>query len=230
MPIFGQINFNYVTTTLYYGPKKLIGCPLFSIYMKKSLLSCPYFAKKNAHSLKNTLLSRPYFSKIGTTTISKTQSHVIFSKFSVKIPMLSYPYLFKKTYILSKLHYIVGFKKSIRMPFFSDFSRKNGCSHAQILSTKRPFSKKDTAPMPIFCQKNVHSLENTMFSCHFFKFSRKSPCWHSHIWSKKRQFCQNYNTLWAKKVERMPLCFLFFTKNINCHAYISSKKCPFQQQ
>ena len=46
MPIFGHNNVNSVTTTLYYGPKNSIGYPSFRFFTKKSLLSCPYFAKK----------------------------------------------------------------------------------------------------------------------------------------------------------------------------------------
>ena len=103
------------------------------------------------------------------------------------------------------------------------------------------------ALMPKFCQQNVHSLKRTLLQCWYFvqktfillkircshvifsNFSWKTPCWHAHIWSKKRQFCQNYNKLWAKKVERIPLCFLFSRKNINSHAHILSKKRPFQK-
>jgi len=39
-------NVNFVKTTQYYGPKKLLGCPFFPIFTKKSMLSCPYFVKK----------------------------------------------------------------------------------------------------------------------------------------------------------------------------------------
>ena len=98
MPIFGQNNVNSCTTTLYYGPKKSIGCPLFSIFHEKINALMLLFCQKNVHSLKKTLLLRPYFSKKGTSTISKTLcSHVIFFKFFMKIPLLSDPYLFKKT-------------------------------------------------------------------------------------------------------------------------------------
>ena len=73
--------------------------------------------------------------------------------------------------------------KKIRMPLFSYLSRNNKCSH------------------PIFCQKNIHSLKNTMLlfphfvketsilsktRCShilFFQYkSGKNPCCHVHIW------------------------------------------------
>ena len=76
---------------------------------------------------------------------------------------------------------------------FSDFPRKNHNSHAHILSTKRPFSKKHTllscpyfvkkhsfsknhdALMPIFSQKNVHSLEKLCSYVVFFLIFHKKP-------------------------------------------------------
>ena len=64
-------------------------------------------------------------------------------------------------------------KKVYKMPFFSDFSRK--CSHADLLSKKRPFFKKHDAFVPIFCQKNVNSLKNTVFICPFFRYNNEKP-------------------------------------------------------
>ena len=133
--------------------------PFFSLDFsrKKSLLSCPYFAKKNIHSLKSTLLSRPYFSKIGTSTILKNKlvschffplSQIItalipiFYKRNVhsqkyRIWFLYYfPIFHEKT--TSLMPYFVGKtstckKQPALMHFFSQFSRKNYCSHAHIL-------------------------------------------------------------------------------------------------
>ena len=80
----------------------------------------------------------------------------------------------QKTSILSKQP-ILWAKKVNRMPFFSDFSRENRCSHAHILSKKLPFSKKHAALMTIFCQKNVHSVKNTVLLCHFFQIFHEKP-------------------------------------------------------
>ena len=99
------------------------------------------------------------------------------------------------------------------MPFFYRFSRKIGCSHTHILSKIRLFSKKHTALKSMFCQKNVHSLKNTVLSCHFFSsFSWKTPRCQDHIWSKKRYFCENYTIIWAQKVNRMPFFPIFHWK------------------
>ena len=68
-----------------------------------------------------------------------------------------------------------GPKKSKGCPFESHFSRKNINSHAHILSKKRPFQKNHASLMPIFCQKNVHYLKNTMLSCHLFQFFHEKP-------------------------------------------------------
>ena len=101
-------------------------------------------------------------------------------------PLLSYPYLVKKTSILSKLHYIVSAKKVNKMSFFS----------------LTIFHEKMTAAMAIFCQKHLNSLKKTLLSFSYFvkirKFSQKhgalmsffwtfwwkTPCCHAHIWSK----------------------------------------------
>ena len=76
--------------------------------------------------------------------------------------------------------------------------------------------------MPIFGQKNVHSLKNTVLSCHFFQISIRNPCCHAHIWSEKCKFCHNYIILYAKKVNRMPF-FPIFAKNHCCHPHILTK-------
>ena len=133
----------------------------------------------------------------------------------MKNPMLSYPYLDKKTSILSKLHNIMGQKKSIRCPLFRFFTKKSllSCpyfvknvhslnSHANILTRKRLSSQKQYS----------HVIR--------FKFFIKNPCCHAHIWSKKRKFCQNYTMLRAKKDNRIPFFYDFSRKNHCSHAHI----------
>ena len=131
----------------------------------------PIFYQKNVHSLKNTMLSCPHFVK-KTSTLSITQcSHVIFFTSFMKNPPVSCPYLVKKRQFCQN-YTILWAKKVNRMPFFSDFSRKNHCSHAHILSKKRPFSKKHTSPMPIFCQKT--SILTKSLCSHVIIFSNFS--------------------------------------------------------
>ena len=164
----------------------------------------PIFCQNNVHSLTNTVLSC-----------------IFFQIFHEKPPAVMH--IFGQNNVNSvKTTLYYGPKKSIGCPFFSNFSRKNHCSH--ILSKKSPFSKKHTALMPIFCQKNVHSLKNNAPMSFFSNFSWKTPCCHAHIWSKKRQFCQNYTILWAKKVNRMPFFSDFSRKNLCSHAHILKKK------
>ena len=85
VPIFGQKNVISAKQHYIIGQKNSIGCPIFPICMKKSVLSCSYFVK-NVHSLKNTMLSCHFF------------------KFAMKTPLLSCPYLVKKLSIIPKLH------------------------------------------------------------------------------------------------------------------------------
>ena len=124
--------------------------PFFSDFSPKNHCSRAHILSKKVHSLKIKLLSCPYFVR-KTSILSKTQcSHVIFFKFFMRNPMLSCPYLVKSTSILSKIHYIICQKSQYDALFF------------------RFFSKKKTAVMPIFYQKNGHSLKNKLLSCPYF--------------------------------------------------------------
>ena len=96
--------------------------------------------------------------------------------------------------------------KSQQNAIFSDFSRKNQCSHYHILS------------------KKVHSLKNTLLLCPFFvkkrsfsktrwshvifiKFSWKTRCCNSDIWSKNVNSVKTI--LWAIKVNRIYFLYDF---------------------
>ena len=59
--------------------------------------------------------------------------------------------------------------------FFRFFTKKLLLSCPYYVN-KRPFSKKHTALLAIFCQKNFHALTNTVLSCHFFQiFHEEHP-------------------------------------------------------
>ena len=163
MPILGQKNVNSDKTTKCYGPKKSIGCRIFfkNVYFHKNTAFIRVFCQKNVYSLKTQCC------------------HVICFYFFTKNPLLSCPNFVQKTSILSKLHCLWA-NKFNRMPFFSDFLRKN------------------TALMPIFSQKNVNSLKNTLLSCPYFV--------------KKRLFSQNYDALMS--------FFLIFFLTQCCHSDI----------
>ena len=97
-----------------------------------------------------------------------------------------------------------------------------------IFRNKRPLSKNQTALMLIFCQKNVHSLKNTMLSCHFFFIYMIYPCCHARIWSANCQFCQNYIKLWTKKVNRMPFFLISHKKSVLSFPFFVKKR-PFSE-
>ena len=107
-----------------------------------SPISCPssHTIFKIIHSLINTLL------------------HVILLNFDEKTPSC-HAHIRSKKLNFCKNYPILWAKKVNRMPFFSDLSRKNQCSHGHFLSKNRPFCEKLIGLMPIFCQKNVHSLK-----------------------------------------------------------------------
>ena len=157
------------------------------------------------------------------------------------------PIFGEKTTNLSKLHYFMDQKSQQDAPFFRFFTKKLLLSCPYYVN-KRPFSKKHTALLAIFCQKNFHALTNTVLSCHFFQiFHEKHPAVMPVFGEKKRQFCQNYTILWANKVNRMPF-FPIFHENITalmpifCQKIVKSlkntlfsclcfvKKCPLSQK
>ena len=123
--------------------------PFIYDFLRKNYYSHAHFCQKNVHSLKNTLFSRPYFVR-KTSIFSKTLcSHVDFFKNFMKNPLLPCRYLEKK-HINSVKALLYFWPKVNRMPFFLIFQVKR------------------TAFMPIFCQKNVCSLKNTMLSFPYF--------------------------------------------------------------
>ena len=129
--------------------KKVNRYPFFPD-LKKNYCSHVHILLKNVQSLNN--LTHPCRYNIRkTSNLSKTRcAYVNFFKFFMKNPLLSYPYLVKKTSILSKLHYIFSFAKKIRrMPFFPDF-------HKTCLLSGPYFIKK------------VHYLKTTLLSCAYF--------------------------------------------------------------
>ena len=86
MPIFGENNVNSVTTTLYYGPKKSIGCPfsLSRFFTKKITAVMPLFCpKKHPFSKKHAALT-PIFFKNRYVYYLKKQTGIMsfFSAFS----------------------------------------------------------------------------------------------------------------------------------------------------
>ena len=106
MHMIGQKNVNSVKTTPYYGPKESIGCTFFWFFMRKS------------HSVENSK----------TSILSKHCALMsFFFKFLMKNPLLWSPYMVKKHQICQ--NYTIFGEKDNRMPFFSDFSRKNNCSN-----------------------------------------------------------------------------------------------------
>ena len=95
MHMIGQKNVNSVKTTLYYGPKKSIGCPFFPISHEKNTAFMSIFCQKRSFS-KIKQLSCLYFVKKTSTLLKTKCSHVIFFIFLHKNPILLCLYLVKK--------------------------------------------------------------------------------------------------------------------------------------
>ena len=113
--------------------KKVAGMPFFSIFVWKITALMPIFCRKNVHSLKNTLFS--FHEKPPAVKPNGQKSHK-----SVK----------------TTLYY--GPKKSKGYPFFPIFHEKMTARMTIFCQKKYSFSKKHTAIIPIFVQKNVNSL------------------------------------------------------------------------
>ena len=95
MHMIGQKNVNSVKTTLYYGPKKSIGCLFFPISHEKITALMSIICQKRPFS-KTKYLSCLYFVKKTSTLLKTKCSHVIFFNFFHKNPILLCPYLVKK--------------------------------------------------------------------------------------------------------------------------------------
>ena len=95
---------------------------------------------------------------------------------------------------------------------------------------KSLISKKHTAPMPVLFQKNVTSPKTRWSPVISLIFLWKTPCCHGHIWSTYRHFCQNYTTLWASKVNRVPFFPIFNEKITALVPIFCQKKLPFSKK
>ena len=111
-------------------------------------------------------------------------------KKNMKNPLLSCPYLIKKRQFCQN-NTILWAKEVSRMPFFSDFSRKNYRSYAHIL-WKNVHSLKNTLLSSLYFVKKTSILSKTL-CCYviFSKFSWKTPCCQDHIWSKNVNSLKN---------------------------------------
>ena len=163
-------------------------CPKIVHSLNNPLLSCPFFVKNTSILTKNTLLLYIFFKflmknlLLSCHVLSKKLQfcqnylkYVIFSQKHFDLmsffvlnflwqPLLSCPYLIKKTSILSKLQYILD-KKVDRMPFLLSFPN---------FVKKRPFSKKRTALKSIFSQKtSILSKTYALVSC--FQLFHEKP-------------------------------------------------------
>ena len=127
-----------------------------------------------------------------------------------KLPILSCRYFLKKRQFCQKYNTWWAIKVH-KMPFFSNSSRKNRCSHTHILSQVRLFSKEHTVLKFMFYEK-TSVLSKTMCSHVFFfsSFLWKTPCCQAHMWSKNVKSVK-ITVFWAKKTIGCP-SFLIFTE------------------
>ena len=162
-----------ILSKLHIITKKVNRMSFFSdISRKKFALMLIYFQKKTSIIQKNTA-SCPYFVE-KTSILSETLcSYVNFFKIFIKNPLLSCPYLIKNINS-NKVHYNMSQKSQYDAHFFRFLTEKSSLSCPYFVK-KRPFSKKHAALKSRFCQKNGHSLKNTVLLCHFFKIFMTNP-------------------------------------------------------
>ena len=100
-------------------------------------------------------------------SLKNTVLSCLFFYFLWKIPYC-HAHIWSKNVNSVKTTLYYGPTKSIGCPFFPICHEKI-TALMPIFGQKNVHSlEKHTALMPIFCQKNVHSLKNTVLSCHFF--------------------------------------------------------------
>ena len=98
-----------------------------------------------------------------------------------------------------------------------------------IFCQKRPFSKKHTALMPIFCKKRSILSKTQCSHVIFSKFSWKTPAVMP-ILDQKTSILSKLQYYMGQKVNRMPFFFDFSWKNDFSHAHILSKKLQFAKK
>ena len=139
-------------------------------------------------------------------------------------PLLSSPYMVKKTSNLSKLHYF-GPEKTIGCPSFLIFHGKIIAliSTAHIFSKNRPFSKNHWFLCPYYVKKTSiltkTNCSNTIFINFFIKNSLSS-----YLDLVKKTSILSKLHIMTKKVNRMSFFFRYFTTKICSNAHIFSKK------
>ena len=116
------------------------------------------------------------------------------------------------------------------MPFFSDSSRKNRCSHTHILSQVRLFSKEHTALKFMFYEK-MSVLSKTLCSCHFFQVFYEKPPAVKPIYGQKTSNLSKLHYFGPEKTIGCPSFLIFHGKIIALisTAHIFSKNRPFSK-
>ena len=164
-----------------YLVKKRIFCQNYTILWAIKVNKMPFFPRffKNRCSHTQFILKIRLFFKEQTALKSmfcqktfipskKLCSHVIFFFYLFsKNPLLSSPYLVKKRRFCQN-YTIFWVKKVNRMPFFSDFSRKNNCSNAHILSKNRPFSENNLLLSP-YVKKTYILTKTKLLSYNYYQ-------------------------------------------------------------
>ena len=161
-------------------------CKKASILKKHDALMS-IFCQKTVHSVK-TRGSNPHILSKTAHSVKTRCSRAIFFKIFMKKPRLSFTRSVKKRQFCQN-YTLLWAKKVNRMPLFSDFSRKNHCSHAHILSKNVHSLKSKQLSCPYFVNISPFSqnFKTMVLSCHFcqnFSFHRKSHILSCHICSK----------------------------------------------
>ena len=102
-------------------------------------------------------------------------SYIFFHLVVLEKPPVGKPLFGHKKRRLCQNYTIIWAKKVHGMPFFPIFYEKITAPIPMICQKDVHSLKKHIALMPVFCRKNVQSFKNTVLSCHFFfKFEMKN--------------------------------------------------------
>ena len=142
--------------------------PFFPDFLLKNRCSRTQFILKYVYSLKNKLLSSPCFVKKRSFRQKHCALMSFYFQFFSKNPLLSSPYLVKKRRFCQN-YTIFWVKKVNRMPFVSDFSRKNNSSNAHILSKNRPFSENSLLLSPYYVKKTSILTKTKLLSYNYYQ-------------------------------------------------------------
>ena len=172
--------------------------PFFPISHEKVSALMSIFCQKNVHSQKRNSSHLHVLSKKTSTLLKTNCSHVFLFLIFHKLPILSCRYFVKKRQFCQNYNTWWAIKVH-KMPFFSNSSWNNRCSHTHILSQVRLFSKEHTVLKFMFYEKTSVLLKSMCSHVIFFQVFNEKPPAVKPIYGQKISNLSKLHYFWRKR-------------------------------